>query len=198
MLALARRFSKHKTERTLRFVAFVNEEAPYSSTKKRGSRVYTLRCRERGENIVAMLSLETIGYYDDTPGSQEYPAPFRAALPQRQGTSSALSATPAPATLCGKWWQRSDRTRSSHPKGAAVPEFVPGVGSSDHRSFWQVGYPALMVTDTAMFRYPYYHKPGDTIDKINFDRLARVVRGLEYVVAGLVGTIPTGAISKER
>jgi len=72
-------------------------------------------------------------------------------------------------------------------EGAAVPEAIPGVGFSDHWSFRQEGYPALMVTDTAMFRYPYYHEPDDTIDKVDFDRMARVVRGLEKVVAELVG-----------
>lgn len=75
-LALFRRFGSRKTDRTLRFVAFVNEEKPYAHTEQMGSRVYSRRCRERGENVVAMLSLETIGWYDDTPGSQKYPSPF--------------------------------------------------------------------------------------------------------------------------
>ena len=72
-------------------------------------------------------------------------------------------------------------------EGAALPEAIGRIGDSDHASFWHEGYPALMVTDTANFRYPFYHTPEDTIDKVNFDRLARVVRGLEKVVAGLVG-----------
>ena len=75
-LALARRFAHRKTDRTLRFVAFTNEESPYAHTGHMGSRVYARRCRERGENVVAMMSLETIGYYDDRPGSQKYPPPI--------------------------------------------------------------------------------------------------------------------------
>jgi hypothetical protein len=67
-----------------------------------------------------------------------------------------------------------------------LPEFIPGVGFSDHWSFWQEGYPAVMVTDTAPFRYPHYHEPTDTTDKIDFEKLARVVRGMEKVVADLV------------
>ena len=70
-------------------------------------------------------------------------------------------------------------------EGAALPEFIPGIGFSDQWSFWQEGYAALMVTDTAMFRYPYYHHPQDTLDKLNFERMARVVRGLEQVVLEL-------------
>ena len=75
-LALARRFSKLKNDRTLRFVAFVNEEPPYFQTDQMGSRVYARQCRQQGDNIVAMLSLETLGWYDDRPDSQNYPPPF--------------------------------------------------------------------------------------------------------------------------
>jgi hypothetical protein len=71
-------------------------------------------------------------------------------------------------------------------EGGALPGAVPGVGFSDHWSFWQEGYAAAMVTDTAMFRYPHYHQPQDTSDKVHFDRTARVVRGLEQVIRVLV------------
>jgi len=76
-----------------------------------------------------------------------------------------------------------------------VPEAVPRIGDSDHESFWHEGYPAVMVTDTANFRYPYYHEREDTIDKIDFDRLARVVRGLEAVVRELVGGATSNSAS---
>ncbi|MFW6171709.1 MAG: M28 family peptidase, partial [Planctomycetota bacterium] len=75
-------------------------------------------------------------------------------------------------------------------EGAALPEFIRGIGFSDHWSFWQHGYPALMVTDTALFRYPYYHTPHDTVDKIDFEKTARVVRGLETVISELVNSGP--------
>jgi hypothetical protein len=65
---------------------------------------------------------------------------------------------------------------------------IPNIGFSDHWSFWQEGFPALMVTDTAPFRYPYYHTPEDTVDKIDFEKTARVVRGLRAVIEALVGT----------
>ncbi|MDH5675908.1 MAG: M28 family peptidase [Myxococcales bacterium] len=70
-------------------------------------------------------------------------------------------------------------------EGAALPDSLPGVGWSDHWSFWQQGYPALMVTDTAPFRYPHYHEPEDTPDKLDYERLARVVEGLELVIRSL-------------
>jgi hypothetical protein len=82
----------------------------------------------------------------------------------------------------------SFRRQAEFPsEGGAVPGFLPGIGWSDHWSFWQEGYPALMVTDTAPFRYPHYHRVTDTPDKLDYDRTARVVSGLEAVVRELAG-----------
>ena len=184
-LALARRFAHRKPDRTLRFVAFVNEEKPYAHTEQMGSRVYARRCRERGEQVVGMLSLETIGYYDDAPGSQKYPPPLGLFYPS-EGNFIGFIGNLASRRLVR---QAVAAFRQSEPfpsEGAALPELVPRIGDSDHASFWHEGYPAVMVTDTANFRYPYYHTPEDTIDKVDFDRLARVVRGLEKVVAEMV------------
>ncbi len=187
VLALARRFSERKPERTLRFLAFVNEEPPYFHTEDMGSRVYARRCRERGENIVAMLSLETIGYYSDAPGSQKYPRPFERLFPS-EGNFIGFFGNLRSRGLVRRVIRIFRKHEPFPSEGATPPEsLVPGVGLSDQWSFWQEGYPALMVTDTAMYRYPNYHERGDTFDKINFDRMARVVRGLEKVVAELAG-----------
>ena len=180
-LALARRFAGRPGERTLRFVAFVNEEPPYFQTRQMGSWVYARRCHEQGERIVAMLSLETIGYYSDAPGSQKYPLPLGGIYPT-EGNFIGFIGNVASGDLVR---QAVGLFRQHEPfpsEGAALPDMVPGVGFSDHWSFWQEGYPGVMVTDTAMFRYPHYHAAEDTPDKIDFDRTARVVRGLEQVV----------------
>lgn len=187
MLALARRFSGRPVDRTLRFVAFVNEEKPYAHTDTMGSRVYSRRCAERGESVTAMLSLETIGYYDDTPGSQKYPRPFGLLYPS-EGNFIAFVSNIKSRRLLRQVVAAFRRSEKFPSEGAALPATVYGVGFSDHWSFWQEGYPAVMVTDTAMFRYPHYHQPEDTTDKINFDRLARVVRGLENVLTDLACT----------
>jgi hypothetical protein len=167
-------------------VAFVNEEQPYVHTEKMGSRVYTRRCRERSENVVAMMCMETIGYYDDTPGSQKYPQPFGLLYPSK-GNFIAFVGNIRSRALVRRVVGAFRRSERFPCEGAAVPESVPRIGDSDHKSFWREGYPAVMVTDTANFRYPHYHEPEDTIDKIDFDRLARVVRGLEAAVCELVG-----------
>jgi hypothetical protein len=186
VLTLARRFAHRTLDRTLRFVAFVNEEPPFFQTKQMGSWVYARRCRQRNEKVTAMLSLETIGYYSDAPGSQKYPQPFGLLYPSTGnfiGFVGDLHSRGLVRQSVGAFRQGEQFPS----EGAALPAAMPGVGFSDHWSFWQEGYPAAMVTDTAMFRYPQYHQLGDTVDKIDFERLARVVRGLENVVGVLVG-----------
>lgn len=187
ILSLARSFSSSPGDRTLRFVAFVNEEAPYAHTDQMGSWVYARRCRERDEKVVAMMSLETIGYYSDEPSSQKYPPPVGLLYPSTGNFIAFVGNTRYGALV--RQVVAAFRQHERFPsEGGVLPEVMTAIGRSDHRSFWQEGYPALMVTDTANFRYPYYHTPEDTVDKIDFERMARVVRGLQAVIAELTST----------
>jgi hypothetical protein len=186
LLALARALAGSKPARTLRLVAFVNEEPPHFRTDQMGSRVYAGLCRKRGEKVVAMLSLETIGCFTDEPGTQKYPAPLGLFYPS-QGNFIAFVGNVSSRALVRRC-VRTFRSKAAFPsEGAALPGWLPGVGWSDHESFWENGYPAVMVTDTAPFRFPHYHRSGDTPDKIDFDRCARVVAGVEHVVRELAG-----------
>lgn len=185
VLALAQRFSQRAPGRTLRWVAFVNEEPPYFQTEQMGARVYARRCRQRGERVTAMLSLETIGYYSDAADSQKYPLPFSLFYPAT-GNFIGFVGNTASGDLVRQVVGTFRQHEPFPSEGGALPELIPGVGFSDHWSFWQEKYPALMVTDTAMFRYPQYHEAEDTVDKVDFGRLARVVRGLDQVVETLV------------
>jgi Zn-dependent M28 family amino/carboxypeptidase len=184
VLALARRQAGQAVGRTLRFVAFANEEPPYFQTEQMGSWVYARRCRRRDEQVTAMFSLETIGCFSDAPKSQHYPPPFGLLYPST-GNFIAFVGNSKSAPLVR---QAVATFRDNEPfpsEGGALPNAIPGVGFSDHWSFWQEGYPALMVTDTAMYRYPHYHESTDTVDKIDFDKMARVVRGLASVIDSL-------------
>ncbi len=181
MLALARRFANVKPARTLRFVAWVNEEPPHFQTAMMGSYVYARRCRTRGENIVAALSLETIGYYDDKPGSQQYPAPLSALYPDT-GNFIGFAGNIGSRALVNRC-VKAFRAHSKFPAESAIlPELIPQTGWSDQWSFWQFGWPALMVTDTALFRNPHYHTPSDTPQTLDYGRMAAVVEGLAGVV----------------
>ncbi|EDZ92450.1 MULTISPECIES: M28 family peptidase [Limnospira] len=185
VLALADYFAATHPQKTLRFVEFVNEEPPFSWTPDMGSWVYAKRSRERNEKIVAMLSLETMGYYSDTPGSQTYPLGLLNNIYPITGNFIAFVGNFASGGLV-RQVVKAFRTHTLFPsEGSILPNTVPGAGWSDHWSFWQEGYPGIMVTDTAMFRYPYYHTQEDTPAMVNYNHLARVVSGLEAVIMNL-------------
>ncbi|QWV93403.1 M28 family peptidase [Geomonas oryzisoli] len=185
LLELARRFAAVQPERTLRFVAFTNEEPPYFQGKAMGSMIYARRCRERGENIVAMLSLETMGCYYDKAGSQRYPAPLDRFYPDT-GDFIAFVGNVKSRDIVHRAIGTFRKTTRFPSQGVAAPERLPGIGWSDQWSFWQLGYPGIMITDTAPFRYPHYHQPSDTPDKIDYGKLSRVVAGLDRVVGELI------------
>jgi Zn-dependent M28 family amino/carboxypeptidase len=185
MLELARLLKDSRPARTLRFVAFVNEEPPFYHSDAMGSRQYTRRSRQRGENFAAMFALETIGYYSEDPGSQHYPFPLGFFYPST-GNFVAFVANLASRPLLHRSLA-SFRGHAAIPsEGVAAPAWIPGVDWSDHWSFWQEGWPALMVTDTAPYRYPYYHTAQDTPEKVDYERLARVVTGLHGTIRDLV------------
>ena len=188
VLALARLLAGEKTSRTLRFVEFVNEEPPYFQSSVMGSVVYAKQCRQRGEKIVAMLSLETIGYYADERGTQHYPFPFSLFYPSTGNFIGFVGNTLSAGLV--RDVVASFRQHAEFPsEGGALPGAIPGIGFSDQWAFWQEGYQGVMVTDTAPFRYPYYHTREDTPDKVQYDHLARVVAGLEGVIGDIVGLI---------
>jgi hypothetical protein len=197
LIEIAASLAQRRTRRTLRFVAFVNEEPPFFRTERMGSRVYAARCRRRNERVVAMLSLETIGFYADVPGSQHYPFPFGLLYPAT-GNFIGFVGNLASRSLLHQTLG-CFRDRAAFPsEGVAAPGWLTGIGWSDHESFWKQGYPAVMITDTAPFRYPHYHALTDTPDKIDYDRMARVVGGVTEVVADLAGAIPAKTPANER
>jgi hypothetical protein len=186
VLELARCFADRRAARRLRFVFFVNEEPPYFQTDAMGSLAYARRARARGERVVAMISVETVGYYAKEAGSQAYPFPFGLLYPSR-GNFVGFVANPASRSLLRRTIGVFRATTAFPSEGIAAPESIPGIGWSDHWSFWREGFPALMVTDTAPFRYPHYHARQDTPDKLQGEAMARVVTGLGRVVADLAG-----------
>ncbi len=185
LLSLAKTFAEKSPSVTIRFVAFANEEAPFFQTSQMGSAVYARKCKERNENITGMLSLETIGYYSDKPGSQRYPFPIGFFYPSTGNFIGFVGNLSSRKFL----WKSIGlfRKQARFPsQGGAFPSFIPGIAWSDQWAFWQQGYPAIMITDTAPFRYPYYHTAQDTVDKIHYDYLTRVGVGLEKTIWKLV------------
>ena len=162
LLELSRALADAQLARTLRLVAFVCEEPPFFQTDEMGSLSYARKLDDEGVSVELMVSLESLGYYSQEEGSQKYPAGLGLAYPSRGnfvGVVGNLSSRRVMERVA-----RLLMDSSSLPvETGAIPAFVPGVGWSDHWSFWQVGVPAVMLTDTAPFRNPHYHERTDTV-----------------------------------
>ncbi len=183
-LELVRWLQGSHLRRTVRFVLLVNEEPPYFQTAQMGSVVYAQKLKQDGVPVSAMISLETIGYYSDAPGSQKYPPLLNLLYPSRGDFIGFVGNTESRDLV--RRATRAFRESAKFPsEGIAAPANWPGIGWSDQWSFCQEGWPGIMVTDTAPFRYPYYHTPLDTADKIDFQKMAQVVDGLRNVVVSL-------------
>ncbi|MFP3940509.1 MAG: M20/M25/M40 family metallo-hydrolase [Thermoanaerobaculia bacterium] len=191
LLEISRRLRGARPARTLRFVAFANEEAPFFLLGTMGSRLYAARARRRGDDVRSMVALETIGYYTGEAGSQEAPpliGRFYPSVGNFLAFVGRLGARRAVRKAAGAFESASDFPAER----VVLPALVPGVSWSDHRSFWAEGYGnALMVTDTALYRYPHYHLATDTPDRIDLPSLAEVTRGLAGMARRLAGTTCT-------
>ena len=176
---------KGKSGKRIRLVLFVNEEPPYFRTEAMGSLHYARALAARNERVVAMYSLETIGFYTSEPKSQFYPAPFGMLFPDRGDFVAFVGLLNSRPLL--QQTMRSFRSHTPFPTiGGVAPGSIPGIAWSDHWAFAEHGFQAVMVTDTALFRYPHYHRPTDTPDKVDTESLARVVKGMERVIGDLV------------
>ena len=184
LLEVSRLFQAIDSALTVRFVAFVNEEPPFFMTGRQGSMVYAKAARRRGDDIRLMASLETIGCYSDKPGSQKYPPLFELFYPDRGNFLGIVAdfRSRKAMRLLGKAF----RAHSDFPlQTVSTFRAIPGVSWSDHQSFWRQGYRAVMVTDTAPYRYRHYHAPTDTPDKLSYPELAQVTLALFDAFAAL-------------
>jgi Zn-dependent M28 family amino/carboxypeptidase len=186
LLEAARLLAGFEGGRRLRFIAFANEEPPYFQTEAMGSVVAARSSKRRGEKLAAVYSFETLGYYSDAPGSQSYPPLLGFFYPDR-GNFVAFVGNRASAPLMRRSLSLFRGSAAFPSEGIAAPEAVPGVGWSDHWSYWQSGYQAVMVTDTAPYRYPWYHDRDDLPDRIDYDRTARVAVGLVRMLEAVAG-----------
>lgn len=185
LLEIARALSSEKFARTVRLVAFTNEEPPFFRSNDMGSYRYAVSCKKHRDNIVAMLSLETIGYYTDKSGTQQFPVGALGMLYPRTGNFLAFVGNMDSRSLLAKCVTSFNSAVKFPVEMLAAPAGLAGIDFSDQLNFWRVGYPGIMVTDTALYRYPHYHTSQDTPDKVNYNDLARVTAGLIKVVKDL-------------
>lgn len=190
LLEAAKMFAEKRFKRTVRLVFFVNEEPPYYKGNEMGSVRYARRCRARNERIIGLINLETIGCYYGNAGSQLYPDPrlerIKWMLPKR-GDFVVFTGNLASWQLIRRLYVRFKKHAKFPAMWLPSPASIKGPDMSDQWSFWQEGYPALMVTDTAFLRYPYYHKQRDLPENMNFECMTRVVNGVIEAAADMAG-----------
>jgi Zn-dependent M28 family amino/carboxypeptidase len=191
LLELSRRLAGGEFDRTIRLVAFVNEEPPYfRDPNAMGSRVYARALREAGHEVAAMLSLESIGYFRDEPDSQHYPAIIAPLYPDAGNFIAVVGKTSSRPLV-----RHVVAALESHGKvpveSIAAPAGITGIDWSDHASFWEEGWTqAVMITDTATFRNPHYHQMTDTPETLDYVRLSEVVTALDPTIRELAQISP--------
>lgn len=177
VLVLAALLKDFPLSRTTRFVAFANEEPPFFFSKNMGSWHYANRSYQNKENILAMFSLESIGYYSEEKHSQHYPFPFNFFYPS-VGNYIGFVGNMKSHRLVHAAIESFRKQVQFPSEGISAPWWIPGIGWSDQLSFWRHGYDAIMITGTALYRNPNYHTARDLPEFLDFSRMARVVHGL--------------------
>jgi len=178
LLEIARALKGFSPDRTLKLIFFVIEEPPVFRSEHMGSYVYAKEAKARNENITSMISLEMLGYYTNEKDGQTFPFPMMSLIYPSTPNFIAVVGNLSSRNLVRKV-KNSLRASSRIPVETLTAfSFVPGVDFSDHRSFWKMGYPAVMITDTAFYRNPNYHTEADTIDTLDFDNMSDLLRGL--------------------
>ena len=165
----------------LDLVAFTLEEPPYFQTEEMGSYVYARQLHEDRVPLRLMVSIEMIGYFSDRPGSQSYPMVLLDLFYPDTANFIGVVGLAAERSLVARVKELMTVTPDLPVYSINAPAFVPGVDFSDQWSFWQFGFPAVMVTDTAYLRNPNYHRPTDTPGTLDYRRMARTVEGLYRV-----------------
>lgn len=188
LLEVAKLLRKTKPRRTVRFVAFTLEEPPHFYTGEMGSQVYARQCRERAEKIVGMLCLEMVGYFTTEPGSQrvpdEIPRILHRFFPRRGNFLASVANFRSTRLLWG--FRRGFKRAVRFPLfSIALPDAVSAARLSDNSSFWDQGYPALMLTDTAFLRNPHYHQSTDIPETLDYSAMAAVTHGVAGGLAHL-------------
>ena len=185
LIELAGLLAKKDLPLRIDLVAYTLEEPPYFHTPHMGSMVHAESLRKQGVKVRAMISLEMIGYFSDAPDSQSFPVSLLRAFYPSQGNFISVVGGVGDAGLVR-------RIKGAMRAGAPLPvysinapSFVPGIDFSDHLSYWNAGYPAVMITDTAFYRNHNYHTPNDTAEKLDYKRMALVVAGVYAAVLAL-------------
>lgn len=172
----------NKLTKPVELVAYTLEEPPFFRTTSMGSYVHAASLHTAGVRVRGMVALETMGYFDDRPGSQHYPLGLLKLFYGSRGNYVTVAQKFGNGRF-GRQFARNYRRRAKLPvRRFKAPAWLPGVDFSDHLNYWKFGYPAVLITDTAFYRNTEYHKAGDTMGRLDLHRLALAVDALVATV----------------
>lgn len=169
----------------LEFVAYTLEEPPMYNTNYMGSLKHSKWLKERDVAVFGMISLEMIGYFDDAKKSQSYPLRFLRMFYGSKGNYITLVRKLRKGKFVRRFSRKFVKADKVRTKKFTAPKSLPGIDFSDHRSYWSEGFEALMITDTAFYRNHNYHEKTDTIDSLDFNRMADVVNGVVSAIEAM-------------
>ena len=178
LLELARTLPDVSSRRTHYLVAFGTEEPPYFGSEQMGSAVFARELAERGTDVLLMVSLDMVGYFSDARGSQLFPNPLLRLLYPGRGNFLAIIGDAKSGPGINRAKRALLATGDLPVHSFRAPAATELVHLSDHASFRAHGFQAVQITDTAFMRNPHYHLAGDTPDKLDYERMAEVVRPL--------------------
>ena len=179
MLELARIHKRSLNKKPLIFVAFVNEEPPCFGSYNMGSMVYAKGLKEQKVPVAVMISLEMIGCFSQDP-IQRYPLPFMRFFYPKTADFIGVVGNFNSSKYVSMLKKGIRKNSAINARSLTGPEYIGGINLSDNSSFWHHGFRAVMVTETSFFRNKNYHQETDTIDTLNFDAMAEVVKGIYY------------------
>lgn len=185
LLELARLLGEQPPGILVELVAFTLEEPPYFRTTGMGSSVHARSLKEQHKEVVTMISLEMIGYFNDSVGSQHFPAAVLQAFYPSRGDFIAVVGRVGDGLITRRIKAAMLGSGSLKVYSINAPAFIPGIDFSDQLSYWDAGYRAVMVTDTAFYRNLNYHTANDTADKLDYERMAQVVAGVHSALVAL-------------
>jgi len=181
LLELARLLRDKDLESSIRFIAFVNEEPPFFRTEEMGSHIYVEALKDKADEIKAAIIFESVGYYSQEIFSQRY-LPFMGPFYPNRANFIGIVGNLKSRRLVGKLYS-GFRSSSDFPvEKVSLPSFIPAVDFSDHRSFWEAGIPAVMITDTAFLRNSSYHSQNDLPYTLDYDMMTGMLYGIKDAI----------------
>ena len=178
LIEVARLLQQAPPKIGVELVAYSLEEPPHFRTEAMGSVQHARRLRSSGRKVALMISLEMIGYFSTDRQSQTYPLPGLDLIYPDRGDFIAIVGRIRDGLVTRKVKAAMLGASDLPVYSMNAPSFIAGIDFSDHSSYWNEGLPAVMVTDTAFYRNPHYHEAGDTADRLDYERMAKVVQGV--------------------